>query len=78
MRVAQIQKNISSEGVGCLDAEGKRYAEIYDFVTIPRPIEQVKNLHEDEVRSDISLVEKEIERVRTLRIYLRIPKKVTN
>ncbi len=45
-------------------AEGKRYAEIYDFVTIPRPIEQVKNLPEDEVRSDISLVKKEIERVR--------------
>lgn len=45
-------------------AEGKKYAEIYDFVTIPRPIEQVKNLSEDEIKTDISLVKKEIERVR--------------
>ncbi|HHV84034.1 MAG TPA: DEAD/DEAH box helicase family protein [Tepidanaerobacter syntrophicus] len=45
-------------------AEGKKYAEIYDFVTIPRPLEQVKNLSEDEIRTDISLVRKEIERVK--------------
>ncbi len=45
-------------------AEGKKYAEIYDFVTIPRPIEQVKNLSEEEIKTDISLVKKEIERVK--------------
>lgn len=45
-------------------AEGKRYAEIYDFITIPRPLDHVKNLSIDEVKSDISLVKKEIERVR--------------
>lgn len=44
-------------------APGKEFAEIYDFITIPRPLRDVKHLPETEIRSDISLIKKEIARV---------------
>ncbi|WP_200889535.1 DEAD/DEAH box helicase family protein [Cohnella kolymensis] len=43
---------------------GKTHAVIYDFITLPRPLDQVKNLPTDETRIDISLVKKEITRMK--------------
>lgn len=43
-------------------AENKLYATIYDFVTLPTPLEQVDRTSEN-VRSDLSLVKKEIIRM---------------
>jgi len=45
-------------------APGKNYALIYDFVTVPRPLEEVKNMPESEIKYDISLIKKEITRIR--------------
>lgn len=42
---------------------GKKYAEIYDFVTLPRPLDEVASLTEDQMRRDLSLVKNEIARV---------------
>ncbi|MTI69250.1 MAG: DEAD/DEAH box helicase [Firmicutes bacterium] len=44
-------------------SEGKKYSEIFDFITVPRPLENVKNLNESEIKGDVSLVKKEIERM---------------
>lgn len=44
-------------------AEGKEYAEIYDFVTLPRDLEDVPNYTEQEVAVDKSLVVNEINRI---------------
>lgn len=44
-------------------AQGKEYAEIYDFVTLPRPLDTVSSLTADEVKRDISLVKNEINRI---------------
>jgi superfamily II DNA or RNA helicase len=44
-------------------AEGKEYSTIYDFVTLPRDLKTIKNLNEQEISSDLSLVKKEIERI---------------
>ena len=35
---------------------GKEYAEIYDFVTLPRPLDEVSGLTEDQMKRDLSLV----------------------
>ena len=43
---------------------GKEYAEIYDMVTLPRPIEQVYNTSSEDLEMDISLVKNELNRVR--------------
>lgn len=45
-------------------APGKTHAVIYDFITLPRPIEDVKNMEIEETRMDISLVKKEISRMK--------------
>lgn len=45
-------------------AKGKEFAIIYDFVTIPRPIDVVPNLTEYELSKDRSLVIKEITRIK--------------
>ena len=42
---------------------GKEYAEIYDFVTLPRPLDEVSSLTEDQMKRDLSLVKNEITRV---------------
>lgn len=42
---------------------GKEYAEIYDFVTLPRPLDTVSGLTSEQVSRDISLVKNEITRV---------------
>lgn len=44
-------------------AEGKPYAEIYDFITLPRPLESVKNYLVEEIKSDKSLVKNELKRI---------------
>lgn len=43
-------------------SEGKNYAEIYDFITIPRPINEVSSLTLDEMKKDLSLVKNEVTR----------------
>ena len=42
---------------------GKEYAEIYDFVTLPRPLDTVSGLTSEQVSRDVSLVRNEIARV---------------
>ena len=45
-------------------APNKPYAEIYDFVTLPRSLDSVSGLTEDQAKRDLSLVCKEIDRMR--------------
>lgn len=45
-------------------APGKSHAVIYDFITLPRPLNSVKNLSVEDISSDISLVKKEIVRLK--------------
>ncbi|MGE5662009.1 MAG: DEAD/DEAH box helicase family protein [Ignavibacteriales bacterium] len=42
---------------------GKKYAEIYDFVTLPRMLDEVSGLTEDQMKRDLSLVKNELARV---------------
>ena len=42
---------------------GKQYAEIYDFVTLPRPLDEVSGLTEEQMKRDLALVKKELTRV---------------
>ena len=44
-------------------AEGKEYAEIYDFVTLPRPLEAVSSLSFEEMKKDLSLIKNELSRI---------------
>ncbi|GAW28756.1 DEAD/DEAH box helicase family protein [Carboxydocella sp. ULO1] len=44
-------------------AEGKDYATIFDFVTLPRPLDVVISLTEEEIKYDLSLIKKEINRI---------------
>ena len=41
-------------------SEGKEFAEIYDFITIPRPLEEVSSLTVEEMNKDLSLVKNEL------------------
>ena len=41
-------------------AEGKEYAEIYDFITLPRPLEEVPMLTEDQMKRELGLVKNEL------------------
>lgn len=43
-------------------ATGKDYAEIFDFITIPRPLDEVSSLTVENMRKDLSLVRNEITR----------------
>ena len=45
-------------------ASGKSRAIIYDLITLPRPLNDVKNTPTDEIRIDTSLVNKELVRLR--------------
>ena len=42
---------------------GKEFAEIYDFITLPRPLDEVSGLTEEQMRRDLSLVKNELTRV---------------
>ena len=44
-------------------AKGKEYAEIFDFITLPRPLEEVQFCSEEELSCDLSLVRKEFLRM---------------
>ncbi|MBZ4646660.1 MAG: box helicase [Clostridia bacterium] len=44
-------------------AKGKDYAVIYDFVTMPRPLDTVKHLTIEEVQKDKALVRNELKRI---------------
>lgn len=41
-------------------ASGKEFAEIYDFITLPRPLNEVSSLTEDQLKREISLVKNEL------------------
>lgn len=43
-------------------APGKEYAEIYDFITIPRPLNEVPSLTISEMKKDLSLIRNELNR----------------
>ena len=45
------------------DETGKKFAEIYDFVTLPRPLDEVPGLTEEQMKRDLSLVKSELRRV---------------
>lgn len=45
-------------------APNKGYAEIYDFVTLPRPLEDAYSLTDEELSKDISLARNELERIK--------------
>jgi superfamily II DNA or RNA helicase len=42
--------------------KGKDYAEIYDFLALPRPLDEVASLTDEELRREISLVRNELAR----------------
>lgn len=42
---------------------GKKYAEIYDFVTLPRELPSVSGLTEEQMKRDLSLVKNELARI---------------
>lgn len=44
-------------------AEGKKYAEIFDFITLPRPLSDVKYLSNEEKKNDLTLVRREFARM---------------
>ena len=43
-------------------AEGKEYAEIYDFIALPRPLDEVPSLTSDQLKRELSLVKNELSR----------------
>lgn len=43
-------------------AKGKEYAEIYDFITLPRPLDEVPSLTAEQLKRDVGLVKNEIKR----------------
>jgi len=43
-------------------AEGKEYAEIYDFITLPRTLDDVPSLTIDQIKKELSLVKNELSR----------------
>ncbi|MBG9797117.1 DEAD/DEAH box helicase family protein [Brevibacillus laterosporus] len=45
-------------------AKGKDYAEIYDFITTPRPLDDVSSLTVEEIKKDLSLIKNELNRVK--------------
>ena len=45
-------------------SDNKNFANIYDFVTLPRQLKHVKGLTSDQVKNDKSLLKKEIKRIK--------------
>ena len=41
-------------------ADGKEFAEIYDFITLPRPLDEVPMLTEEQMKRELSLVKNEL------------------
>lgn len=41
-------------------ADGKAYAEIYDFITLPRPLNEVSSITEEEMKRELTLVKNEL------------------
>lgn len=54
-------------------AAGKEYAEIYDFITLPRPLSEVKYCSPQELEYDLTLVRKEFERMKDFADTARNP-----
>ena len=44
-------------------AEGKEYAQIFDFVTLPRPLDNVLGLTKEQANRDLTLVKNELNRI---------------
>lgn len=44
-------------------AEGKEHAEIYDFITLPRPLDEVSGLTAEQMNRELSLVKNELTRI---------------
>lgn len=42
---------------------GKEFAEIFDFITLPRPLDEVSGLTQEQMKRDLSLVKNELARV---------------
>ncbi len=42
---------------------GKQYAEIYDFITLPRPLSEAANINREALSSDIGLIKRELARI---------------
>jgi len=43
-------------------AEGKKYAKIYDFITLPRPLDEVPSLTIEQLKKELTLVKNELNR----------------
>lgn len=44
-------------------APGKEFAQIYDFITLPRELEEAQNLPDDVLKNDLGLVKRELTRL---------------
>ena len=56
-------------------AQGKTYATIYDFVTLPRPLDEYS--YPSSVQAELSLVKREVERMRDFQELSENPSDVT-
>jgi len=54
-------------------SENKPYAKIFDFVTLPRPLDEVSSYVSEETSSDLSLVKKEITRMKEFGLISKNP-----
>lgn len=45
-------------------APNKKFAEIYDFVTLPRPLDEVSSLTKEQMQRDLRLVKNELSRIK--------------
>ncbi len=54
-------------------AAGKEYAEIYDFITLPRRLEELKYCSTEETAYDLSLINKEFQRLEDFAATARNP-----
>jgi superfamily II DNA or RNA helicase len=43
--------------------EGKEYSEIFDFITLPRPLEYTEFCSPEEIKAELSLIKKEFDRM---------------
>ena len=57
-------------------AKGKKYAEIYDFVTLPRPLDE--RADKCSVQAELSLVKREFERMKDFQELAENPSEVAN
>lgn len=57
-------------------APGKQYATIYDFVTLPRPLDEYS--YQSSVQAELSLVKREVERMRDFQELSENPSDVTD